>query len=147
MVSRSKAAGLVIDPGVLSDIGLSRYFKHNSLTLCNIALHSTQILFNAGEKYRRQCKVEQNTVSVESEGKLNESHLMLAREGFAQLLFSNDYDVDDDGSDDEDGDDSDHSPQFRQIIQLFLDVKNDVLARITEPSKDDLIIAIRQRWE
>ena len=53
---------------------------------------------------------------------MNESHLMLAREGFAQLLFSNDYDVDDDGSDDEDGDDSDHSPQFRQIIQLFLEV-------------------------
>ena len=83
-------------------------------------LHCTQHkYFSTLERntYRRQCKAEQNTVSVESEGKLNESHLMLAREGFAQLLFSNDYDVDDDGSDDEDGDDSDHSPQFRQIIQ------------------------------
>ena len=36
MVSCSKAAGLVIDPGVLSDIGLSRYFKHNSLALPSI---------------------------------------------------------------------------------------------------------------
>ena len=36
MVSCSKAAGLVIDPGVLSDIGLSRYFKHNSLALPQI---------------------------------------------------------------------------------------------------------------
>ena len=29
------------------------------------------------------------------------------------------------------------SPQFGQLVPLFLDVKNDVLARITEPSKDD----------
>ena len=29
------------------------------------------------------------------------------------------------------------SPQFRQVVQLFLDVKNDVFARITEPSNDD----------
>ena len=36
IVSCSKAAGLVIDPGVLSDIGLSRYFKHNSLALPQI---------------------------------------------------------------------------------------------------------------
>ena len=28
-------------------------------------------------------------------------------------------------------------PQFGQLVPLFLDVKNDVLARITEPSKDD----------
>ena len=30
-----------------------------------------------------------------------------------------------------------HSPQFGQLVPLFLDVKNDVLARITEPSNDD----------
>ena len=29
------------------------------------------------------------------------------------------------------------SPQFGQLVQLFLDVKNNVLARITEPSNDD----------
>ena len=29
------------------------------------------------------------------------------------------------------------SPQFGQIVPLFLDLKNDVLARITEQSKDD----------
>ena len=29
------------------------------------------------------------------------------------------------------------SPQFGQLVPLFLDVKNDVLARITEQSKDD----------
>ena len=29
------------------------------------------------------------------------------------------------------------SPQFRQLVPLFLDVKNDVLGRITEPSNDD----------
>ena len=29
------------------------------------------------------------------------------------------------------------SPQFGQVVQLFLDVKNDVLAHITEPSNDD----------
>ena len=29
------------------------------------------------------------------------------------------------------------SPQFGQLVPLFLDVKNDVLARITERSKDD----------
>ena len=29
------------------------------------------------------------------------------------------------------------SPQFGQVVQLFLDVKNDVFARITEPSNDD----------
>ena len=29
------------------------------------------------------------------------------------------------------------SPQFGQLVPLFLDVKNDVLARITEPSNDD----------
>ena len=28
-------------------------------------------------------------------------------------------------------------PQFGQVVQLFLDVKNDVFARITEPSNDD----------
>ena len=28
-------------------------------------------------------------------------------------------------------------PQFGQLVPLFLDVKNDVLARITEQSKDD----------
>ena len=28
-------------------------------------------------------------------------------------------------------------PQFGQLVPLFLDVKNDVLARITEPSNDD----------
>ena len=28
-------------------------------------------------------------------------------------------------------------PQFGQIVQLFLDVKNDVLTHITERSKDD----------
>ena len=44
---------------------------------------------------------------------------MLAREGFAQLLFSNDYDVDDDGSDDEDGDDSDHSPNSGKLYNFF----------------------------
>ena len=29
------------------------------------------------------------------------------------------------------------SPQFGQLVPLFLDVKNDVLARSTEPSNDD----------
>ena len=29
------------------------------------------------------------------------------------------------------------SPQFGQVVQLFLDVKNDVLPRITEPNNDD----------
>ena len=29
------------------------------------------------------------------------------------------------------------SPQFGQVVQLFLDVKNDVLARITKPSNND----------
>ena len=29
------------------------------------------------------------------------------------------------------------SPQFRQVVQLFLDVKNDALTRITEPCNDD----------
>ena len=29
------------------------------------------------------------------------------------------------------------SPQFGQLVPLILDVKNDVLARITEPSNDD----------
>ena len=29
------------------------------------------------------------------------------------------------------------SPQFGQVVPLFLDVKNDVLARITEPSNND----------
>ena len=29
------------------------------------------------------------------------------------------------------------SPQFGQLVPLFLDVKNDVLARITEPSNND----------
>ena len=29
------------------------------------------------------------------------------------------------------------SLQFGHVVQLFLDVKNDVLARITEPSKHD----------
>ena len=29
------------------------------------------------------------------------------------------------------------SPQFGQVVQLFLDVKNDVFVRITEPSNDD----------
>ena len=29
------------------------------------------------------------------------------------------------------------SPQFGQLVPLFLDVKNDVLARITEPSNSD----------
>ena len=29
------------------------------------------------------------------------------------------------------------SPQFGQVVQLFLDVKNDVFARITEPSNND----------
>ena len=29
------------------------------------------------------------------------------------------------------------SPQFGQLVPLFLDVKNDVLAHITEQSKDD----------
>ena len=29
------------------------------------------------------------------------------------------------------------SLQFGQVVQLFLDVKNDVLTRITEPSNDD----------
>ena len=29
------------------------------------------------------------------------------------------------------------SPQFGQLVPLILDVKNDVLARITEKSKDD----------
>ena len=29
------------------------------------------------------------------------------------------------------------SPQFGQVVQLFLDVKNDVFARITKPSNDD----------
>ena len=28
-------------------------------------------------------------------------------------------------------------PQFGQVVPLFLDVKNDVLTRITEPSNDD----------
>ena len=28
-------------------------------------------------------------------------------------------------------------PQFRQVVQLFWDVKNDVLKRITEPSNND----------
>ena len=28
-------------------------------------------------------------------------------------------------------------PQFGQVVQLFLDVKNDVFARITEPSNND----------
>ena len=28
-------------------------------------------------------------------------------------------------------------PQFRQLVPLFLDVKNDVLMRITEPSNND----------
>ena len=29
------------------------------------------------------------------------------------------------------------SPQFGQVVKLFLDVKNEVFARITEPSNDD----------
>ena len=29
------------------------------------------------------------------------------------------------------------SPQFGQVVPLFLDVKNDVLTCITEPSNDD----------
>ena len=29
------------------------------------------------------------------------------------------------------------SPQFGQLVQLFLDVQNDVFARITEPINDD----------
>ena len=29
------------------------------------------------------------------------------------------------------------SPQFGQVVQLFLDVKNEVFARITEPSNND----------
>ena len=29
------------------------------------------------------------------------------------------------------------SPHFGQLVPLFMDVKNDVLARITEPSNDD----------
>ena len=29
------------------------------------------------------------------------------------------------------------SPQFGQVVQLFLDVKSNVFARITEPSNDD----------
>ena len=29
------------------------------------------------------------------------------------------------------------SAQFGQVVQLFLDVKNNVLTRITEPSNDD----------
>ena len=29
------------------------------------------------------------------------------------------------------------APQFGQLVPLFLDVKNDVLARITEPSIND----------
>ena len=29
------------------------------------------------------------------------------------------------------------SPQFGQVVQLFLDVKNDVLAHITETIDDD----------
>ena len=29
------------------------------------------------------------------------------------------------------------SPQFWQLVPLFLDVKNNILARITEPSNDD----------
>ena len=29
------------------------------------------------------------------------------------------------------------SPQFGQLVPLFLDVKNDILAHITEPSNDD----------
>ena len=29
------------------------------------------------------------------------------------------------------------SPQFGQLVPVFLDVKNDVLARITEPSNND----------
>ena len=29
------------------------------------------------------------------------------------------------------------SPQFGQVVQLFLDVEGDVFARITEPSNDD----------
>ena len=29
------------------------------------------------------------------------------------------------------------SPQLGQLVPLFLDIKNDVLAHITEPSKDD----------
>ena len=29
------------------------------------------------------------------------------------------------------------SPQFGQVVQLFLDVKNNVYAHITEPSNDD----------
>ena len=28
-------------------------------------------------------------------------------------------------------------PQFGQVVQLFLDVKNDIFAHITEPSNDD----------
>ena len=30
-------------------------------------------------------------------------------------------------------------PHFGQLVPLFLDVKNDVLARITEPSNDDTL--------
>ena len=30
-----------------------------------------------------------------------------------------------------------HPPQFGQVVQLFFDVRNSVLARITEPSNDD----------
>ena len=29
------------------------------------------------------------------------------------------------------------SPRFRQVVQLFLEVKNDVLARITKPCNDN----------
>ena len=38
------------------------------------------------------------------------------------------------------------SPQFGQLVPLCLDVKNDVLARITEPSNDDLIIVVIRQW-
>ena len=67
-----------IDPPVLSGIGLSRYFKHNSLTL------------------HHWCSRTLTHYNTESADKSNESLLLLAREGFTQLLV----DADDDSHDD-----------------------------------------------
>ena len=38
-------------------------------------------------------------------------------------------------------------PQFGQVVQLFLDVKNNVFARIREPSNDDCDNDVSDNWD
>ena len=87
-----------IDPPVLSGIGLSRYFKHNSLTLQHWCSRTLQ-------HYNTDALAHYNT---ESADKSNESRLLLAREGFTQLLLNADDSHDDDSHDDDSHDDDSH---------------------------------------